>query len=119
MRDKTASGRCIRVVERKPDDVTITTAKLSPAILQEEFLCKTSSIEQETLFLVIANAKLYSVDGVNRRKGYVPINYDSGYPFPSGTVLGAKFFKKDELDNFISRDPTYLSSGYEVIELNF
>jgi hypothetical protein len=117
---KNVSGKCIRIVERNVAAAPLTIRELTPRILEEEFNCKNSTILEENLFLIIANEKLSSVDGGNRRKGYVAIDRDSGgYPFPSRSVLGATFFNKDALDDFIARNPAYLSSGYAIIELNF
>ena len=117
--EKTRSGQCIRIVERELNGATCTIGELSPAMASEELSCKNSSIQQETLFVIIANEKMYTIDGVNRRKGYVAIDSESFLAYTSASVKWAKLFGKNELDQFINRSQVFLSSGYSIIELNF
>ena len=115
-----ASGRCIKVVDRVGVEPLATPRDPTPAIAGMEFICKNSSIPYEQYFIVKANAKLYSIDGVNRKVGYVAIDSDSGgYPYPSSSVRSAKLFSQSELTQFVESSGYYLSSGYQVIELNF
>ena len=114
-----SSGRCIKVVDRVGVEPFATPTETTPAIDGMEFICKNSTIPDEQYFIVKANAKLYSIDGVNRKVGYVAMDYGSGYPYPSSSVRSAKLFSQSELAQFVESSGYYLSSGYQVIELNF